>query len=123
MDDSLRNLNKIASQIETLEIKFAQIQGEEAVQSLKRKKVVAFLNQVNMSLADTVFLKYYIQLYNFNNIPKHAKRLLKMKRKMIGIFQTKDNWTKPYLRQVKRYKITESVISESIIFLKRPDYD
>ena len=138
-DDSVRKLNKIARRIEILEIKFAEIQGEEVVQRLKRKKVLAFLDHVNMSLKETVFLKYYIQLYNEHNIPqhketvflkyylqlynednipKHAQRLQKMKKKMIGIFQRKDNWTKPYLRQVKRYKITANVISEFIKFLK-----
>jgi hypothetical protein len=121
--DSLRKLNKIASRIEILKIKFANIQGEEVVQRLKRKKVLAFLNHVNMSFNDTVFLKYYIQTYNENNIPQHAKRLQKMKKKMIGIFQRKDNWTKPYLRKVKRYKITANVISDCINSVKQQDYE
>ena len=121
--DSMRKLNKIVSQIEILQIKFAEIQGKEVVQRLKRKKVLAFLNHVNMSFNDTIFLKFYVQLYNEKNIPKYAKRLQKMKRKMIGIFQIKDNWTKPYLRQVKRYKITANIISDCINFLKQRDYD
>ena len=35
----------------------------------------------------------------------------------------KTNWEKPYLRQVKRYKITAQLISDSINFLNRRDYE
>ena len=122
-NDCMRNINRIALKMEALEIEFAKMQSNKAVEIVKRIKVLAFLAQVNMSTADTVFLKYYVQLCAMDNIPKPAKRLFQMKRKMIGIFQNKDNWTKPYLRQVKRYKLTEHVISESINFLKRRDYD
>jgi len=123
IEECKKQLNKIVLRIEMLQIRFAEIQGNEQVASLKKKKVLEFFSHVNMSLAETAFLKDYKQLNNLYHIPKLAKRLVKMKRKMIGIYQMKENWTRPYLRQVKRYKRTEPFISECINFLKRRDYD
>ena len=122
-DDCVRYIDKSVLQIEKLQITFAQVQGIEQAQALKRSKVLAFCDQINMSLAEAHFLFKYQQLSKSNSIPKLAQRLLKSKKKIIRIFQMKTNWEKPYLRQVKRYKITAQLISDSINFLNRRDYE
>ena len=104
-------LNRLVHHMEKLEIKLAELKGNNHLNILKRQKVESFCHHVNMSIAEVIFMQENNHEVCYYDEEKMLKELIQQKRKMILIFQMKSNWEKLYLKQVKRYKRRAYTIS------------
>jgi hypothetical protein len=106
------SIDKFKSYFEELELKFANIKGEQYLQVLRRKKILVFCTHVRLSLIEVKVLN--------NQFPcfwsERVDQLVKYKQKVFLLCLPMDNnqWTKKYLSLVKKYKSVAVKVSKGI---------
>ena len=112
-DNYIRQFNKIVLHMEKLELDLAQLRGQDYVKSLKKTKILAFCNYVNLSIAEADSIPNY-------QLDQLVEQLLKLKKNMFCIYAMESGWEKLYLKNVKRYKRRAETISDYVEYKMRP---
>ena len=96
-DNYIRQFNKIVLHMEKLELDLAQLRGQDYVKSLKKTKILAFCNYVNLSIAEADSIPNY-------QMDQLVEQLLKLKKTCFVFMQWKvvgKNFTSKMLNGIK----------------------
>ena len=107
-----KRVNNYMNEFERLQLDFEDTKSEKDVLALRRQKILVFCQQLRLSFAEAQFIT--IAFPHCPWVLFYHKQLVKNRKRVLALICEKKEWSKKYLRRVRKYKRCAFQISTSV---------